>query len=840
MGKLSRRNRRQRIKASNSTTSSNDDTNASSCGSQILINRIRHGDTRVRHGTLTALASTIFSSESLSSSNGKIQQSTGRRSINEALLKAMSDRIFDDDVPCAACAVGCLSNYILFGPGSNSNFSDEKSNACRIIGPILHARVMKICDAISHMQVDLNSVVTKKLTVDNECDSNQLILVPEQECKTKKKKKNSQINKINNNSEVNSLQLRIKEQWSLLSLCLRALCGLVETYDHDVENADVLQATVNVIDLSIKNYSNDSNPNACTRTLFCDPNPPTNTTTLDDTLQANKISENMGENPIEECFVYASRTIHSLMDENLLMAQQLQSLSLGVSWDMIQSVVVNSNYPALARLHCAGIIVTVRQVLVGAMDNSSSLTNHDKEGCKKKVEQSMDPFLSSNIIPLLSGLLVYNPAIAMELISKINETKKLTEDEMEDEKMELEAIQKIEKQRQIGKENKQRKGKKEKMDTAEYAQRRDKSKNNQGKSLSSSGNDRKEGASSMHEEASLDWIRACMPLKLAIEIATNLCAGSINDRNDLEDFDMNSDSDSVVVDDIGDRKSNPLDVNLFYVIQQARIPDQILSLLGGIVTFILENGQLIPKNSAEDLCDVMSKCSSCLGNALCSLPSWKTNEQESSATWKELCSALFSSFYSSGNEVKQSGQYLPVSGISALTSIMTAFIRMRSNLIGSIEENDLDIIISCLNIDSHIIMNEKLDSDNISAVSNIQRDAIIMLTSLCSKPHTHTINDRICSVLLVTLAKLTTCARVMSEILNGLMDMYSSDENDPNNHEVIFKSRHVLEVIQKSLPHLESKIKQQESQNTATNEDLEFWEETILNSKRFIQYKKEQ
>lgn len=83
-----------------------------------------------------------------------------------------------------------------------------------------------------------------------------------------------------------------------------------------------------------------------------------------------------------------------------------------------------------------------------------------------------------------------------------------------------------------------------------------------------------------------------------------------------------------------------------------------------------------------------------------------------------------------------------------------------------------------------------------------------------------------------------TTTDVMCEVLNALMDMYSSDEGDANNHESVFRTKGVLGVFEKSVPILKSKIRVDERNEMCNPEEVEFWKETAMNATRFIKYKK--
>ncbi|EJK67351.1 hypothetical protein THAOC_11627, partial [Thalassiosira oceanica] len=84
--------------------------------SDPVIRRVRHGDPRVRHAALIALSGTVYG-PSLSSSSPSAEGGNGKAS-DPSLLRAVSERLLDADVPTAIAAAGCLANYAASGVGA--------------------------------------------------------------------------------------------------------------------------------------------------------------------------------------------------------------------------------------------------------------------------------------------------------------------------------------------------------------------------------------------------------------------------------------------------------------------------------------------------------------------------------------------------------------------------------------------------------------------------------------------------------------------------------------------------------------------------------------------------
>ena len=162
-------------------------------------------------------------------------------------------------------------------------------------------------------------------------------------------------------------------------------------------------------------------------------------------------------------------------------------------------------------------------------------------------------------------------------------------------------------------------------------------------------------------------------------------------------------------------------------------------------------------------------------------------------------------------------------------------IKFRPFLVKCVNEEDLDLILSFV-LAEYTARNNS--TDDASVISDIQKDAVGMLGILCSQPHPVQVNEKICDVFLGGMMRPSATTAVLSEILNALMDMYSADEGDPNNHEGVFRSKGVLGGFQKIVPVLKRKIKEDEKKDGANPEDIEFSKETVLNATRFIRYKK--
>jgi len=237
----------------------------------------------------------------------------------------------------------------------------------------------------------------------------------------------------------------------------------------------------------------------------------------------------------------------------------------------------------------------------------------------------------------------------------------------------------------------------------------------------------------------------------------------------------------------------------------------------------------------KDLAEVLGKCSICLGNMAFSLQSWKKDEKDLGPMWNEFTQCL-----KAINTKDEHGANLnnPCSAIAAILSTMGAFLRFRPALVKCVNEHDLDLILSFILMEAPTPANRG-DENAAARISDVQKDGIGILGILCSEAHPDPINEKICAVFLTVLMRHNSATTaVMSEVLNAMMDMYSADEDEPNNHEQVFRKKDVLGAFQKSVPILKRKIREDEKMSDVDDAEVEFWKETALNATRFIRYKK--
>lgn len=759
MGKQTKRAKSNKKNSSNASK-------AAAPSKSTVVNKIRQGTVQDRHGALSALSSTVFSPESLSKNSN----------ITFELIKAVSERILDHDGPTSLSALGCIGNYILFQEQQQQNGLET------LLTPILLSKMKWTCDQIETF------VQKWILPPSNNHHQNESCVKDA-------------------SSSLMKLSLEVMEHWSIISLCLHAMCGVVErisTNDQTsailhVQKNDFLSTTIRPLILAIQTTTSLSHPDSEMKKILA--------TNEDD---ANIISDVLS---------YAARTLHSSCDDNLQLLSAL--LEKENEWGVIVSSTNNHFLPMLSRLHCSGMLVVARQFL------------HT---------QQVTELVTSQVIPLLFQCTDYHTDVAHALYTQVSKYMVLLQKEKDDEAMEKNIIRMVENRkesaRMIARRQKQMKIAMESNNTSTTNMIDDDANDEKSEQKNKSSEELAQ-IEEQYERAINAWKNACLPLKLSIEVTANLCtAGNIEDDSceitgwDADDnFDYtggNREYDDAV-------KRSKEDETLLLEITNSGLTDRVLMVLGSILQEILTKGRdEIPDEAMEDLVEVVVKCSICLRNAFCNLSKWKSNIQDVVSIWKEFIKFLV--------EVKRTTESnpdwtVPFSVISAVVTSMGALLRFRSILVQSVDDHDLDFIMAFLSM--QLPKKSVSSQDDVGALVEIHKECIAMLGILCSQPHLDEVNHKICSMLLSVLFSDNCATVVMIEILNALMDMYSADEGDPGNHEKVFKSENVIGAFEKIVPIVKRKIREEELSNGFKNEgETEYWKETIFNAVRFIKYKR--
>ena len=212
---------RNKLSAPSGGSSATSAANNEAKGTSTIISKIRHGDPRVRHAALVALSSTLFHSSSLSAAalqkerqqqQGHIKGSANNTAVDasdEMLLRALSERILDVDIPCATAATGCLSNYVSFYcVGDAEESSSETEVASEVMVPILFQRIQRSLDKITSLGSQIESNIASKV---NETTA-------------------ASAAGATGPSAIDKMFAFNTEQWVLVSLSLQTLAGLIENF----------------------------------------------------------------------------------------------------------------------------------------------------------------------------------------------------------------------------------------------------------------------------------------------------------------------------------------------------------------------------------------------------------------------------------------------------------------------------------------------------------------------------------------------------------------------------------------------------------------------------------
>lgn len=838
MGKAKRgknkRNKNKQSKQGGGPTSIPDGVNlpSSSEGSAGILGRIRHGDPRVRLGALTALSATILDADNLiaaSTSNieGSAASASKKKQISDGLLKAISERVMDPDIPVAINAAGCVSNYATFSADveednigiATGTGSTRNPAVLGGLGEVLLGRIAQCQADITRYGQDLAQLSSQ---ASSGSDNNNM------------KAAGNAANKMEKTMR------KLEEQWTLAHLCLDGLAALVERSPMALErfggaghHANLIGATVGIISLAGQSTASDAGIDEATTKA------------------------------VHDAATSAARVIHSALDENPALLQSVLNANSNNAANadtttpplqVLLSTVNSGSMPALSRLHSAGALITARHLLPRTIVADDSTSNTDLQS---KLNE-MDGMLSAHVLPLLAQYLQYQPTIAAALIARISTTQSEKDAELEDAKIEREVQKAVNDRKESARSIARRqKAIKDEKKAAEQAAREaatqgsaaammedgasgTNSNNAPGKSTSTTIDSEQqdesnvvESAQHLYDKAVEAWRSSCLPLKLAVEVAANLCAGSGTFSNgetqdEVEEDEMMWDSDDegkllAESSEIGgagaDKEAQERDEKLFGQVIRLNIPSRVVEAVGNIAT--AHSGEAsMPEVAVEDLVELLSKCGVCGANAAGNLHAWAAKSDESAQLWNVLCDVVRSNHLTTSNE-------LNVAGKGAAVAIILALLRNRPGLISSVGEEDLKAVLGLLGIEN--------GGEN---CTDVRRDCIALLGILCSEPHPPAVNATIIDAFLTILAREDEEIGIISEILNSIMDMYSLDETDEGNHEATFRQKNVLAALQAVLPNFKKRVALERGKADA--ESVELWKETAFNLKRFIQYKTSQ
>ena len=354
------------------------------------------------------------------------------------------------------------------------------------------------------------------------------------------------------------------------------------------------------------------------------------------------------------------------------------------------------------------------------------------------------------------------------------------------------------------------------------------------------------------ERARQKWNDFLLPLQLSLELLANVssravspgdCDDAEDDRMMMDDYDWGADQEAQWMQEQQQEQERlqkqRVEEEVFQkVLVDSALPGQLMQLFRQIFQLPQPLSTMVfPEQSLVDLEELQSKVMACLGNCWENVSFWPLG-----VSWAELQQAA-----STAGGVGKEG----------LVSAMVIALKTKPSLRKEWQPEHLsfwlrhvtDGVVQGKDSENDAMMKSMDQKHHCQENLSVRRDAITMLAVLCSQePHPVEVNREVCTTLLSTLTNQSEPLIIQCEILNALMDMYGNDDDDGCCYQSVFESLQVLGHFQRCIPALKSKLKDQEKQfkedaqrdGSADRLELEQWKETLLNSSRFVQYKKGQ
>jgi len=718
--------------------------------------------------------------------------------------------------------------------------------ASDVMAPILLQRLQSSLGTIHSMMGQLQNAIDKKDTVNTN-------------------KKGSATKAAPTASDIIDKQWpSIKEQWSLLSLSLITLAGLIENCPKALQRLGV---------------------NSFPQLLAVMPLARTSLDFLSKEMIVSGAEEEKGKKkemvqPIMDAVTNATRALHSLLDDNRSL---ITSLPLGNAVSELQNAITTAEFPNIAKLHASGSILSLRRVLVLEKEIETKMSLH----CEPTAA-ALQSCTNDVILPLLSFIFdsftndssddspkqLINQMIATslqlstikndadmedEIVRKVNSRKEPARDiskrqkKMKQDKKMKEDQKKqqddVDMDVQATKEEKDEKQQEEAMAFVEEDEEEDSTENKD--------DTKQQKEDDLQEELDnivSNWKTIVGSHKLALELVANLCSGINGNGEDEEEADMYQDDDEhmwdsddeakLVADSKGATDNNganaiisPLEQAMYNsMTAQHHLPEKVLHFFRKWVEFLPDTTN-VPALVSQDVNEVLSTCALCLGNVLaCNLSTWSSIGSEKNGLdffWLQLVTMLSSSTETSNPESTTSQPH-------AITSVILSMLQNQPRSRTLVDETTLNGLFTLL-----------LHADANEALMQTQCNIISILGVLCSEPHPASIDAKVCSALLQRLsrssiddtnssnnnqASMKQSVIITHEILNTLMDMYGDEDNC---HDEVFDKENVLDHFKRCLPGFKRRIKKVNAAAniTTAKEEVNVWNETALNTSRFIKYK---
>ena len=512
----------------------------------------------------------------------------------------------------------------------------------------------------------------------------------------------------------------------------------------------------------------------------------------------------------ENCRVGAARALHALLDGTTHAAIINVNDVNGIMdrCQMIQNQIIkNGNCHSKARLHACGIVMLLLRSL-----------QHSKDTC-------MYIDIIKDILSVLAQYMDYNIDIASALAHRVHCTMEIMALEEEDEVMEKNVAEDIKRKgesaKDIARRQKDQKQQKQQVDTTDMEDEPESLEAETSSSLAHNNDDDskpKYGKDVLYdyEKALSSWQAAVQPLKLALEVCTNVfcndeAEGNGGDNNTLEDWASDDEDKMELVAATTTTQSNSLSSS------SSHSQSTLLFLNSLTVEKAIECGMLdrvmlvfesllkplkisndIPIEVTTDLMDLRGKCAACIANIV--LNNVNNNvEVALIKIWRTLVCSLdvVDGFYEASDDV---------------SCAMLAMIQSSEVVTKSIHKTDLELILRVLSSNK---------------TPQTRQNAATMLGYLCAAPHSREVDELVCKQLVLSLQN-DASIMVANEVLCAIMDVYGNDDA----HNDVFTAHHVLTILQKHL----GVFKRQISDYNGADTDLFLLKETALNTKRFIKY----
>ena len=929
MGKQPRPRRRNRRQNKNNPTKGKPGTNKSNTGTSsdnhhhgitdpssqhphgVVTARIRHGDPRVRAGALSALACTLFSPEALSSASAKHKQKHNNKKhnpneINAELLKAISEKILDHDSLVSKNAAGCWNNLILFGQQQDTKHIQDID-----IGAILTTRIQTCCTQIMSLLDKLDSLPSSST------QTQDMITTETSESSTTNHKKsnnnkNAEHSKKKQTSDTKQLVSNLASQFDIASVCLQTLCGLIESIPEAVDRFTShlieIDPTSSLGGIGVELKPSVASPvtHILLQILVLGTRALTSSSTSSHLNTVGPAAELIGES-----MTFASRSLHAILDENLPLSQWFLTVTASPSptaqanansLNVLSTVIQGGTFSSKTRLHCCGTLITLRNII----SSSSSPTNNNNNEANQESTSTPQPppFLNELtqlcidvVLPLLIQYLEYHPDIATAMAQRVATKLYALEEEMQDERMEKKIIQQLKNKKESArliarrqKEAKKSKKEEEKRQKTKKQDEEDMAVEVEGNTHGANNNEMdtdgkkddnhkddstNKNAQEEYENSVKAWENAYSPVKLALEVATNFCAGSSNitmnippqgdDDDDVMMYDSDLDEEQIMMnaDTEADTASpNPFDIPIMDAVVKSNLPERVLSLLLAVSAPLklknenATNSSSVPQVVRLDISQIKSKCGACLGNIVSTLPPTWGNEESTIAVdgvnrktliitiWEALRAAMNISSTTTPADNDDT------EGMAGLSNAMSSLLRSRPQILtlyGFNIESEVQFLLQLLksmqNNNNGSTTETKKWTEKDAAIEDLMQNIVALLGSICtgmnSKSGAFLATSKEVSITLIEIVSNSNSpVSVQNEILNLFMDIYGNDDNA--GLDKLFESLQMMQVFEKTLPLFKRSINNARGAKEGSEEDIFQWKETALNGSRFIKYKRDQ